>query len=266
MDETPLEIVQEGEVLWVTLNRPERLNALSRPLVEALRELFVGLYWRHEIRAVVLRGAGANFCAGLDLKERGDNSGSGPGAGLVRQRQISEIVIAMRRCPQPIIALMDGAASGGGFAIALACDMRIATPTARMNAAFIKLGLSGCDIGVSYFLPRMLGASVAAELIMTGRFLHAPRAEMLGLISKLAPADKLDDEARALLEDLLRTTPLGLRLTKEAFNHAIDAQGLEAAIAMEDRNQILCAQGEDFQEGVRAFLEKRDPVYGAKAR
>jgi enoyl-CoA hydratase/carnithine racemase len=263
MDENPLKIVQEGEVLWVTLNRPERLNALSRPLVEALRELFVGLYWRHEIRAVVLRGAGANFCAGLDLKERGDNTATGPGAGLVRQRQISEIVIAMRRCPQPIIALMDGAASGGGFAIALACDMRIATPTARMNAAFIKLGLSGCDIGVSYFLPRMLGASVAAELIMTGRFLHAPRAEALGLISSLAPADKLDDEARTLLADLLRTTPLGLRLSKEALNHAIDAQGLEAAIAMEDRNQILAAQGEDFQEGVRAFLEKRDPVYGS---
>ncbi|HEX4180372.1 MAG TPA: enoyl-CoA hydratase-related protein [Caulobacteraceae bacterium] len=265
MDEKPLKIVQEGEVLWVTLNRPERLNALSRTLVEQLRELFVGLYWRHEIRAVVLRGAGVNFCAGLDLKERGDNTATGSGPGLVRQRQISEIVIAMRRCPQPIIALMDGAASGGGFAIALACDMRIATPTARMNAAFIKLGLSGCDIGVSYFLPRMLGSSVAAELLMTGRFLHAERAAALGLVSKLAPADKLDDEARDLLADLLRTTPLGLRLTKEAFNHAIDAQGLEAAIAMEDRNQILCAQGEDFQEGVRAFLEKRDPVYGVKA-
>jgi enoyl-CoA hydratase len=265
MDEEPLQIVQEGEVLWVTMNRPERLNALSRPLVQGLRDLFVGLYWRHEIRAVVIRGAGANFCAGLDLKERGDNTaGTGPGAGLVRQRQISEIVIAMRRCPQPIIALMDGAASGGGFAIALAADMRIATPTARMNAAFIKLGLSGCDIGVSYFLPRMVGASVAAELIMTGRFLHAPRAEALGLVSKTVPADKLHDEAQDLLADLLRTTPLGLRLSKEALNHAIDAQGLEAAIAMEDRNQILAAQGEDFPEGVRAFLEKRDPVYGPK--
>ena len=264
MDEEPLKIVQEGEVLWVTMDRPHRLNALSRPLVEALRELFVGLYWRHDIRAVVISGAGGHFCAGLDLKERGDNAERGPGSGLVRQRQISEIVIAMRRCPQPIIALMDGAASGGGFAIALASDMRIATPTARMNAAFIKLGLSGCDIGVSYFLPRMVGASVAAELLMTGRFLTAPRAEAQGLVSKVVPAENLYDEARELLADLLRTTPLGLRLTKEAFNHAIDAPGLEAAIAMEDRNQILAAQGEDFQEGVRAFLEKRAPVYGGK--
>ena len=262
MDDDPLKIVQEGEVLWVTLGRPQRLNALSRQLVESLRELFVGLYWRHDVRAVVLSGAGGNFCAGLDLKERGSNTANTPGNGLVSQRKISEIVIAMRRCPQPIIALIDGAAAGGGFALALASDIRIATPIARMNAAFIKLGLSGCDVGVSYFLPRMVGSSVAAELLMTGRFLHADRAVALGLVSKIVPAEKLADEARELLADLLRTTPLGLRLTKEALNHAIDAQGLEAVVAMEDRNQILCVQGEDFQEGVRAFLEKREPVYG----
>jgi len=157
---------------------------------------------------------------------------------------------------------MDGSASGGGFALSLASDIRIATPIARMNAAFIKLGLSGCDVGVSYFLPRMVGSSVAAELLMTGRFLHADRAVALGLVSKIVPAERMADEARELLADLLRTTPLGLRLTKEALNHAIDAQGLEAVVAMEDRNQILCVQGEDFREGVTAFLEKRAPVYG----
>ena len=257
-----LEIKEEGEVLWVTLNRPQRLNALSRQLVEDLRELFVGLYWRHDVRAVVLEGAGGNFCAVLDLKERGSNAANTPGSGLVSQRKISEIIIAMRRCPQPIIALMDGSASGGGFALSLASDIRIATPIARMNAAFIKLGLSGCDVGVSYFLPRMVGSSVAAELLMTGRFLHADRAVALGLVSKIVPAERMADEARELLADLLRTTPLGLRLTKEALNHAIDAQGLEAVVAMEDRNQILCVQGEDFREGVTAFLEKRAPVYG----
>src|ERR1700722_1908309 len=130
MDKEPLKIVQEGDVLWVTLNRPQRLNALSRQLVEDLRELFVGLYWRHDIRAVVLSGAGSNFCAGLDLKERGSNTANTPGNGLVSQRKISEIVIAMRRCPQPIIALMDGSASGGGVPPALANDMRIPTPIA----------------------------------------------------------------------------------------------------------------------------------------
>lgn len=252
---------QEGPVLWLTLNRPDSLNALNRALVEELRGVFVGLYWRHDIRAVVLRGAGANFCAGLDLKEPRGNEPHGPGAGLVSQRRISEIVIAMRRCPQPIIALVDGAASGGGFAFVLASDVRIATPSVKMNAAFIKIGLSACDIGVSYFLPRMVGASVASELMLTGRFLRAERALALGFVSQVVAADALETEARSLLAEMMRTTPLGLRLTKECLNHAIDAQGLEAAIAMEDRNQILCAQGEDFGEGVRAFLEKREPDY-----
>jgi enoyl-CoA hydratase/carnithine racemase len=261
MDYEHLIVEQRDRALWVTMNRPQSLNALNRRLVEEMRDLFVGLYWRHDIRVVVLRGAGANFCAGLDLKERDNSGGSGPGNGLIRQRQISEIVIAMRRCPQPIVALIDGAASGGGFAFALASDIRIATPTLKMNAAFIRIGLSACDIGVSYFLPRMVGSSVAAELMLTGRFIHAERAVSLGLVSKVVDPAALDGEGQMLVDEMMLTTPLGLRLTKECLNHSIDAQGLEAAIAMEDRNQILCAQGEDFGEGIRAFLEKRKPDY-----
>jgi enoyl-CoA hydratase/carnithine racemase len=266
MEYEHLQLDHRGAALWVTMNRPERLNALNRRLVEELRHLFHDLYWRHEVRVVVLRGAGSNFCAGLDLKER-DNSGGGggPSNGLVRQRQISEIVMAMRRGPQPIVSLIDGAASGGGFAIALASDVRIATPTLKMNAAFIRIGLSACDIGVSYFLPRMVGSSVAAELMLTGRFLRAERALSLGLVSAVVPPEQLEAEGEALVAEMLLTTPLGLRLTKECLNHSVDAGGLEAAIAMEDRNQILCAQGEDFREGVSAFLEKRPPAYG-KAR
>jgi enoyl-CoA hydratase len=262
MDYEHLRLDQRGDALWVTMDRPDRLNALNRRIVEELRDLFTGLYWRHDVRVVVLRGAGSNFCAGLDLKER-DNSGGvgGPGNGLIRQRQISEIVMAMRRCPQPIVALIDGAAAGGGFALALASDVRIATPTIKMNAAFIRIGLSACDIGVSYFLPRMVGSSVAAELMLTGRFIRAERALALGLVSAVVPAERLDAEGEALVAEMLLTTPLGLRLTKECLNHSIDAGGLEAAIAMEDRNQILCAQGEDFREGVAAFLEKRPPAY-----
>jgi len=184
------------------------------------------------------------------------------GESLTGQRKISEIVMAMRRCPQPIIACVDGAASGGGFALALASDVRIATPTLKMNAAFIRIGLSACDIGVSYFLPRMVGSSVAAEYMLTGRFMGADRAYQLGLISRIVEPDALEAEARAFAADMLHATPLGLRLTKEALNHAIDANGLEAAIAMEDRNQILCVQDGDFGEGVRAFLEKRRPTTG----
>ncbi len=262
--QTPLDIRQEGEVLFATLNRPERLNALSRDLVTALREFFVGLYWNRDARVVVLQGAGENFCAGLDLKESRSGGGENDrrvAAGLDSQRSISEIVIAMRRCPQPIIACIDGAAAGGGFALALASDVRIATARMRMNAAFIRIGLSACDIGVSYFLPRMVGSSVAAEYMLTGRFLGAERARELGLVSRIVERDQLEPEARAFAADMLNATPLGLRLTKDALNFSIDAGGLEAAIAMEDRNQILASQDGDFAEGVRAFLEKRTPDY-----
>ena len=260
---THLDLRTDGDVIWATMNRPERLNALNRKLVEELRDFFVGLYWRRDVRVVVLCGAGGAFCAGLDLKERsGANDGKrSVGASLTGQRQISEIVIAMRRCPQPIIACVDGAASGGGFALALASDVRLATPQTRMNAAFIRIGLSACDIGVSYFLPRMVGSSVAAEYMLTGRFIEAERAYQLGLVSRIVAPEALQPEAEAFAKDMLNATPLGLRLTKEALNHAIDASGLEAVIAMEDRNQILCAQDDDFGEGVHAFLEKRPPVY-----
>ena len=263
MDYANLTLKSEGPVLWVTLNRPDRLNAMNRAMVDELRHLFTDLYWRHEIRAVVLAGAGRAFCAGLDLKE--DNDGgvfNDPGRGLTRQRSISEIVIAMRRCPQPIVALVQGAASGGGFALALASDIRVATPDVRMNAAFIRIGLSACDIGVSYFLPRMIGASAASQYMLTGRFIDAERGRALGLFASVVDAGALEAEARAYLKDMLHATPLGLRLTKEALNHAIDASSLEAAIAMEDRNQILCVQGPDFREGISAFLEKREPKYG----
>ncbi|HUJ03710.1 MAG TPA: enoyl-CoA hydratase/isomerase family protein [Rhizomicrobium sp.] len=262
MDYEHLIVREEGPTLWVTMNRPERLNALNRKLVEELRDLFTGLYWRHEIRVVVLTGAGRCFCAGFDLKEApAGNAPATVGRSLTGQRRISEIVMAMRRCPQPIVALVNGPASGGGFALALASDVRIATPTARMNAAFIRIGLSACDIGVSYFLPRMIGSSAAAEFMLTGRFIDAERGRELGLIANVVEESELESEARGFVKDMLHATPLGLRLTKEALNHAIDAQSLEAAIAMEDRNQILCAQGEDFREGVAAFLEKREPNY-----
>ena len=266
MDYLHLVLRHENDCLWVTLNRPERLNALNRRMVEELRHLFVDLYWRRDVRVVVLQGAGQAFCAGLDLKEHDDSNRERTVAeSLDGQRRIADIVVAMRRCPQPIVALVNGAASGGGFALALASDIRLAVPTTRMNAAFIRIGLSACDIGVSYFLPRMVGSSVAAEYMLTGRFIEAERAYQLGLVSRVVAPDMLEAEGRLFVEDLMHATPLGLRLTKEALNHAVDAQGLEAVIAMEDRNQILTSRGEDFGEGVRAFLEKRPPRYASTA-
>jgi enoyl-CoA hydratase len=252
----------EGETLFVTLNRPDSLNAMNDALVDELRHIFVELYWRRDVRVVVLTGAGRAFCAGLDLKSWGVGGGERSTAdSLDGQRRIAEIVIAMRRCPQPVIALVNGPASGGGFALALGSDVRIATPTARMNAAFIRVGLSACDIGVSYFLPRMVGSSIAAEYMLTGRFFTPERARELGLVSAVVDHADLEAHGRSLAAEMLHATPLGLRLTKEALNISVDAGGLEAVIAMEDRNQILCARDSNFAEGVAAFLEKRPPRY-----
>jgi enoyl-CoA hydratase/carnithine racemase len=261
-------IEKEGAVDWVTFNRPEALNSLNTTLVDELLDYFQTLYFDREVRIVVMRGAGRAFCAGLDLKESGRRRNStdaaamgGPAAGLLSQRRISEIVLRMRRAQQPIISLVHGPACGGGFALALASDVRIAGASARMNAAFIRLGLSACDIGVSYFLPRLVGVSVASELMLTGRFIDAERALRVGLVSEVVPDDKMTEAARPYIDEMLSTSPLGLRLTKECLNMSVDAPSLEAAIAMEDRNQILCSQTNDVREGMTAFLEKRKPHY-----
>lgn len=257
--------VVDGSVLRLTLNRPEAFNALDDQMVEELRDLFVTLYWRSDIRVVLMDARGRHFCAGLDLAERTGRLATTADA-LSGQRRIADIVVAMRRCPQPIIALIQGAASGGGFGIALAADVRIAGPDARMNAAFIRIGLSACDIGVSYFLPRMVGASVAAEYMLTGKFLTADRARELGLVSDIVAPDALMAAGETMADAMLHATSLGLRLTKEALGHAIDASALEAVIAMEDRNQVLCSQSEDFAEGIAAFKAKRRPGYADQLR
>jgi len=260
MDERCLIVREEGAIAWVTMNRPERLNALNNSLVDALRGYFQGLSSRSAVRVVVLQGAGRAFCAGYDLKDA-QVAGKGVSEMMDGQHAIRDIMHAMRRCPQPIISIVQGAASGGGFALALASDIRLATSDARMNAASIRLGLSGCDMGVSYFLPRMVGMSVASHYLLTGRFLNAARALQLGLVGAVGSLDDMVQEAGALAQDMLGATPLGLRMTKEALGHAIDAGSMEAVTAMEDRNQILCTQGEDFAEGIAAFLEKRSPRY-----
>ena len=254
-------VEHRGGAHWVTLNRPESLNAMSRTMMLELQHYFGELYTRPEIRAVVLRGAGKAFCAGLDLKERREPGEGGPVNGLRVQRRVSEIVMRMRRAPQPIISLIHGAASGGGFALALASDIRLAGPRARMNAAFIRIGLTACDVGVSYFLPRLVGSALASELLLTGAFIDAERALKVGLVSDVVPEAELEARGQAMVDAILANSPLGVRLTKEALNMNIDAQSLEAAIALEDRQQILCAQTDDMREGIGAVLEKRDPAY-----
>src|SRR6185436_7691919 len=254
---------REDHLTWLTLNRPDALNALDPVMVRELRQLLWDLPDDHQTRVLVMRGAGRAFCAGLDLKAHASSPSVGGGvpAGLRAQRTISELVLLMRRAPQPIIAAVHGPACGGGFALALAADVRIAGVSTRMNAAFIRLGLSACDVGVSYFLPRLVGASVAAELLLTGNFIDAARAERTGLVSRVVPDGELEASARTMAQDMLRNAPLALRLTKECYRHALDAGSLEAVIAMEDRNQVLAAGTADFREGVAAFLQKRPPRF-----
>jgi enoyl-CoA hydratase/carnithine racemase len=255
---------ERGPVDWLTLNRPDSLNALNPEMVAELTAYFRGLAERPDRRIVVLKAAGRAFCAGLDLKASAGDEGLALGSvqqGLASQRSIAEIYLAMRRCPQPIIALINGAACGGGFSLALASDIRVADTSARMNCAYIRIGLGGCDMGSSYFLPRLAGASLAAELILTGKFIDAERALAVGLVSKVVEPGELETAIDEDIQLMLTNSPLGLRLSKEALNVNIDIGSLEAAIALEDRNQILCAQTEDTREAMAAFMQRRPPVF-----
>ena len=260
-DYKTIDVDVRGKVHWLTLNRPDMLNAINTEMAGELADYFGKLYHDRSCRIVVMKGAGRAFCAGLDIKAREDGSEPPFGGGFGFQGYLADVYIKMRRCPQPIISLVHGAACGGGFAFALASDIRIGGESMKMNAAFIKLGLSACDMGVSYFLPRLVGVTIASELMMTGRFIHADRALSVGLINQIVPDDELDAAGEVFVEEMLATSPMGLRLTKEGLNMAVDAASLEAAMAIENRNQILCAGTEDVKEGMQAFLEKRTPVY-----
>lgn len=256
-------VERRGAAEWLTFNRPDALNAISLEMASDLNDYFGRLHQDRGVRVVVMRGAGRAFCAGLDIKDRseGDPADDPFGGGFGFQGYLAEVYVKMRRCPQPIVALVHGAACGGGMAFALAADIRLAGESARMNAAFIKIGLSACDMGVSYFLPRLVGGSVAAELMLTGRFIHAPRALATGLVSEVVPDDQLEAAAQPYVDDLLAASPMGLRMTKEGLNLAIDAPSLEAAMAIENRNQLMTAASPNFKEGMAAFLERRKPNY-----
>ena len=258
----PILIDEDAGVATVTLNRPDRLNAMDETLIAALDTYFRSLHDRHEIRIVVLKAAGRAFCAGLDLEAWRPPEGVGSVQHTWRtQRSIATVMQLMRSCPQPIIALAQGAACGGGLSLLLSSDIRFCTPDFRMNAAYIKIGLGGCDMGSSYFLPRLVGSSLASEMILTGRFVNAERALSSGFVSAVVEADGLGAAAQEIINEMLLTAPMGLRLSKDALNRNIDAPGFEAALALEDRQQVLLSQTQDSTEAQRAFLEKRPPEY-----
>ena len=254
-------IEARGQVEIATLNRPQRLNALNEGMVDELSAYFGGLADRKEVRVVILRGAGRGFCAGLDIQEDRSSDETPVLRTLRTQTNIGNIYRKMRACPQPIIALGHGAAAGGGLSLLLASDVRYASPDFRCNAAYIRIGLGGCDMASSYFLPRLVGASLASEMILTGRFIDAERALRAGLVSEIVAAEDLLDRGLALADEMLATSPWGLRLSKQALNLNIDAQSLDAEMAIEDRQQVILSATEDHREALAAFLGKRPPEY-----
>ncbi len=257
--ESPILVEHDGPIDWVTLNRPGRLNAINQEMHDALHEYFLGLTTNYEVRVVILRGAGRAFCAGLDLVEGPfrsppQNQAKGPHPSL------SNIVRLMRSCPQPIISLVHGPACGGGFIFALASDVRFAGETARMNAPFINLGLSNCELGISFFLPRSVGLSVAADLMYTGDFIDAERALQTGLVSRVFPDAELANEGRALAQRMLKATPYGLRSTKLTLNQALKFNDLDAIIDLEERTQFLCMRAIGHSESWKDVLPKSQPA------
>src|SRR3954468_15711944 len=242
-------------VALLTLNRPERLNALSAPLVEDLHAALDAI--DDAVRVVVLTGAGRGFCAGLDLKEpMGDGTVVG---GLRAQERIAGLMLKLRALSQPVIAAVNGAAAGGGLALALSSDVRLAAEEARFNVAFVKLGVSGADMGVSHLLPRIVGIGHASELMLTGRLVGAEEAARIGLANRVVPAGELLEAAGELAAEIVANAPFGVRMTKEVLRHNVDAQSAAAAIAIENRTQILAVQTGQIVEAMTAFAEKRPP-------
>jgi enoyl-CoA hydratase len=254
-----------ADVAVITLDRPDRLNAMSFELVDDLHAALDAVHADNSCRVVILTGAGRGFCAGLDLKSIGSASVSdglgGPRAGLRSQVHIAALVPHVQRIQQPVIAAINGPAYGGGFALACACNIRIASTSARMGVQFIKVGVSGCDIGISYTLPRLIGAARAHELLLTARDVEAAEALHIGLVARVVPDAALLDEAMALAATICSYSPFGVVMTKEVMHANLDASSIEAAIHLENRTQILAGSTGDIAEAARAFVEKRPPVW-----
>ncbi|MCB1017037.1 MAG: enoyl-CoA hydratase/isomerase family protein [Acidimicrobiales bacterium] len=242
----------------ITLDRPERRNALSFGLVAELHDLLDEVAGSEPLRAVVLAAEGPSFCAGLDLADWGEP----PDVGAHRQMTVgrngqsflSSVVAHVHRLPQIVVAAVQGAAFGGGLSLACAADVRVVAPDARLCAAFIRTGLSGTDFGISYLLPRIVGAGRALDLIASGREVDGVEAERIGLASQVA-----DDPGAAALgyaAGVAAFPRTGLVLTKEAFWHNVEAPSLEAAMAMEDRNQLLASAAPDVQAFMAAYRER----------
>lgn len=248
----------QPEITVLTLTRPDSLNALSYELVEAVHTALDAVAADNTCRVVVLTGAGRGFCAGLDLRTTNpEQTGGGlefPRSGMRWQERIADLTAKIHRLRQPVIAAVNGVAYGGGLGIAAACDLRVAAPSARFCTQFIKLGLGGCDIGVSYTLPRIIGAGQAFDLILTARVVDADEALRLGLVSRLA--DDALAEALTIAETLCGYGRFGVESTKQVLWANLDAGSLEAALHLENRSQILATTSGEMREAAAKVLRK----------
>jgi 2-(1,2-epoxy-1,2-dihydrophenyl)acetyl-CoA isomerase len=247
-------------VATLTLNRPDRLNALSSSIIDGLLEALPRLAANPEIAVVVLTGAGRGFCAGGDVKSMAEGSSQmGVEDAVQRLRGRMEVSRLLHEIPKPTIAMVNGPAAGAGLGMALACDLRIASESARFITAFVKVGFSG-DFGGSYFLSKLVGTGKARELYYTGDPLDAAQALALGIVNRVAPDSELLDATMALARRLAAGPSIALGLMKQNFN-AAETGTLSELLDLEALHQIRTAKTEDHREAARAFVEKRPPVF-----
>lgn len=257
-------------VAVVTLNRPDRLNALSIDLAVALDATLAEVGAENDTWVVVLTGAGRGFCSGLDLKDYGVLPGvDGLTVGRIAQRSMraySRLVLTLRRLPQPVIAAVNGPAYGGGMCLALAADLRLAARSAVFNATGIVNGLTSTEMAAGWLLPRLIGASRANDLLLTGREVGAEEAAAIGLVSRVVDDGAALPTALEAATDMCRFSPYGLSMTKNVLWASLEIGSLETAIELEDRNQLMLGFTENLPEAIRAFDAGRPPVYTDEPR
>jgi enoyl-CoA hydratase/carnithine racemase len=252
--------VKDG-IATLTLNRPERLNALGDSLRDDLLDAVTRASADHEVRVMIVTGAGKGFCAGGDVKAMNEAKEDRRERPLIEKIAPSRdrTLLAMRDAPQPIIAAVNGAAAGAGMNLALGCDIRIASTAAKFSQAFVRRGLHP-DWGGTYFLPRVVGMAKACELIFTGDIIDASEAMRLGLVSQVVAPEALMPTANDLARKIATGPPIAVRLAKRALYHSVDSD-LRAALEFETFAQNVCSETDDAREGIRAFVEKRAPVF-----
>ncbi|MEZ0580713.1 enoyl-CoA hydratase [Nocardioides sp. MH1] len=255
------------EVAVVTLNRPERMNSMAFDVMVPFRDELRRLGDDNEVRVVVLTGAGRGFCSGADQSgEKGgmpNTSGlTGVTVALRAMELLDDIIVTLRRLHQPVIAAVNGPAIGGGLCLALACDVRVASESAYFRAAGINNGLTASELGLSYLLPRAIGSSRAAEIMLTGRDVDAAEAAAIGLVSRVVPDDRLMESALETAADITRWSRPGVELTKRTLVDGLDAASFEQHMHAEGVGQLLVRLlTRNFEEAVVARKEKRDPVF-----